>query len=183
MSFFLWFKKKAILFLKIPVNIYHIIVSVDSKKAIYETFLMLLAILVIILTFFDLFWINHRGFTLFVEIFDLVVCGIFALDLFIKYHSQNTKKGFFKNHIIEIISIIPLDFVFRFFRLLKIFRFVKLSRLSKMGRLGNLINKMLTKFANPSMLRYKRYKNILFSKGLENDENEPLSKVKDRDSK
>lgn len=155
---------------RIPSRVYEIVTDVSDKEAKYETALMLSAVSVIVLSLADLMLIQNRSFTLFVETFDLIVCGAFAIDLYRKYKRVDKKKGFFWSHIVEIVSIVPFDFVFRAFRLVRLLRYFKLGRLSKLGRLGNLLNKIITKFATPSVLRYKRYKNIIFARGLEEDD-------------
>ncbi|NBG87798.1 hypothetical protein [Isachenkonia alkalipeptolytica] len=156
----------------IPKVLYNKLRDTSSKEAVYESVIIGLTILVLSLSALDLFLITSVAYTSFVEVFDLLVCAVFALDLWRRYRQEKSElssSAFIKRHGIEIFAIIPLDVAFRAFRLVRIFRFAKLGRLSKLGRAGNLVLKFLNKFANPSYLRYKRFKTLIQSKGMKDE--------------
>ncbi|RQD67507.1 MAG: ion transporter [Tindallia sp. MSAO_Bac2] len=151
-----------------------IIVNVSSKTAIYETVMALLIVLVLGLSFMDIFIIEDPSFSLWVEVFDLVVCGIFAVDLAIRYRHATAKKEFFKKSWIEILAIIPFDVLFRVFRIFRLVRVLRLTRASRIGRFLNTFSKVLrnveripifAKLLNPQYFRYKRFKKLLFGYG------------------
>lgn len=156
--------------------------DVSSKEAIYESVLIFATILILALSTIDMFFIHNLTFTKFVEILDLIICAAFATDLFLRYKKSKqhlTKLQFIKSNFIELFAIIPLDVAFRAFRLVRIFRLARLSRLSRLGRVGNLMLKFINKFANPSYLRYKRFKTLIQAKGMEEEKVEKGEDVKE----
>ncbi len=160
---------KAKKYFGIPKVLYNEFADISNKEAVYETVIIGLTVLVLSLSALDFFLMTSLRYTSFVEIFDLLVCGIFALDLGRRYKKTKgeiSTATFVKRHGIEIFAIIPLDVAFRAFRLVRIFRFARLGRLSKLGRVGNMLMKFINKFANPSYLRYKRFKTLIQAKGI-----------------
>ena len=156
-------------YISIPKVLYRKFIDVSDREAVYETVIIGLTLLVLLFSALDFFLATSVGYTSFVEIFDLFVCGIFALDLARRYKKTKGRismSTFVKRNGIEIFAIIPLDVAFRAFRLVRLFRFAKLGRLSKIGRAGNLFLKFFNKFANPSYLRYKRFKTLIQAKGI-----------------
>ncbi len=166
---------KARKYLGIPKVLYKKFMDISNKEAIYESVIIGLTVLVLSLSALDLFLDTSVVYTSFVEIFDLLVCGVFAVDLWRRYRIEKKELStfaFIKKHGIEIFAIIPLDVAFRAFRLVRILRFARLGRLSKLGRAGNLALKFLNKFANPSYLRYKRFKSLIQTKGMKDESKE-----------
>ncbi|SDY66032.1 ion transporter [Tindallia californiensis] len=162
-----------------------IITDISDKTAIYETVMALLIVLVLGLSFLDIFVIDNRRFSLYVETFDLAVCAIFAIDLSLRYRASTSKKSFFKKSWIEILAIIPFDVVFRAFRIVRIVRVAKITRASRIGRFVNTFTKvfrnierlpMIAKMANPQYFRYKRFKKLLFGYGKSKSEDSPSKK-------
>lgn len=78
---------------------------------------------------------------------DLYIDGVFVADLilstiiFIKYSKNKTSKSYFRRHIFDIISCIPVQFLslFKTFRLL---RLVRISRLFKLSRITHISHKV-----------------------------------------
>ncbi|MGX7048248.1 TrkA-N domain protein [Lactococcus piscium] len=78
---------------------------------------------------------------------DLYIDVIFIVDLllstliFIKYFDNKSYKAYFKHHIFDIISCMPIQFlgIFKTFRLV---RLVRISRLFKLSRTTNLSRKI-----------------------------------------
>ncbi len=156
-----------------------IIVNISSKTAVYETVMALLIVLVLGLSFMDIFVIEDPAFGLWVEAFDLIVCGIFAVDLVIRYRHTTVKKEFFKKSWIEILAIIPFDVLFRVFRIFRLVKVLRLTRASRIGRFLNTFSKVLrnveripifAKLFNPKYFRYKRFKKLLFGYGKSKSE-------------
>lgn len=165
-------KEKLAKYKKIPNKLVGIVLDVSNKEAIIETIIVLLTLLILSLSAVDMFLVDNIAFTKFVEVFDLLVCAIFAVDLYYHYRKAEVKKTFLRKHVLELFAIIPLDVAFRVLRLARLFRLAKLSRLSKLGRFGNVLNKFVLKFLNPSYFRLKRFKNFLVSLSINkvNDE-------------
>lgn len=176
-----YIKKKIHGVFKAYKTLLTIITNISDKTAIYETVMALLIILVLGLSFLDIFVIESKQFSLYVEVFDLIVCVIFGIDLTIRYRASTSKKSFFKKSWIEILSIIPFDVVFRAFRIVRIIRVARITRASRIGRFVNTFTKvfrnierlpMVAKMANPQYLRYNRFKKLLFGYGKSKSEEE-----------
>jgi len=168
-------------YLGIPKVLYKKFIDISDKEAVYESVIIGLTVLVLSLSALDLFLVTSVAYTSFVEVFDLMVCGVFAMDLWRRYRVEKKELStfmFIKKHGIEIFAIIPLDVAFRVFRLARILRFARLGRLSKLGRVGNLVLKFLNKFANPSYLRYKRFKSLMQAKGMKDESSEVKNQSK-----
>ncbi len=134
-----------------------------TKDEKIETAMIFLIILIMVLSLLDVFIIDNIVFTAYVEVIDLIVCGIFAVDLFKRYmNRKGSKLDFFKKSWLEIIAIIPLDMVFRYFRLARIFRVLKIGRFAKMGRFANTFMKI---FKSSGFIRYKRFSKLLMGYG------------------
>ncbi|MDQ2086247.1 hypothetical protein RBH29_07365 [Herbivorax sp. ANBcel31] len=180
-------------FIKIFTTLYNMILHNSTLQEKIETAMIVLVLLVLGLALADVWLVDNLQFSRFVEIFDFVVCAIFAVDLWFRYKRwKGSTISFFKTSWIEIIAIIPLDIVFRFFRIARLFRLVRLSRLSKLGRFGNTFMKLIrmaemsfTK--GGSYFRFKRFKKLLFGYGKsksseETPKEKTLTKEKDIDS-
>lgn len=175
-------------FIKIFKTLYLILTTNSNVQQKVETFMVLLVLLILSLSLADTFLIDDLRFSAFVEIFDFIVCGIFAIDLYFRFKRWEGKSlGFFKSSWIEIIAIIPLDIVFRFFRLARLFRLIRLSRISRLGRFGNTVIKLIrmaemSLFKGGSYFRFKRFKNLLFGYGTSKTVNCNESDGKDPNS-
>ncbi|TYQ18014.1 UNVERIFIED_CONTAM: hypothetical protein Cloal_0410 [Acetivibrio alkalicellulosi] len=173
-------KKKAFKtikkFIKIFTTLFDMLIHTKTLQEKVETVMIILVLLVLGLALADTFLIDNLVFSQFVEIFDFVVCGIFALDLFFRYKRwKGSNLSFVKATWIEMISIIPLDIAFRFFRIARLFRLIRVSRLARFGRFGNTFMKLvrmaemsLTK--GGSYIRFKRFKKLLFGYGKSKSE-------------
>lgn len=75
----------------------------------------------------------------FMAYFDLFVCILLALNLIFEYFNRDCSTGeFLKGHIIDIISIIPFNFiflryltVFRLFRIIQFFQVIRVINIKK----------------------------------------------------
>lgn len=185
-------KKLTINSLKAYRKLVDIIINVDNRTAIYETIMALLIVTILVLSFLDIFFIQNPKFTGYVEVFDLIICLVFGIDLYIRYKHVEDKKLFFKRSWIEMLAIIPFDVLFRVFRIFRLIRVMKLTKVSRVGRFANTFTKILrniervpfissgiSKTLNPQYFRYKRFKKLLFGYGkskMEEDEDKKENK-------
>lgn len=73
----------------------------------------------------------------FMAVFDLIVCLLLAINLVIEYlHRDCSRLEFLKSHIIDIISIIPFNFIF--LRYLTLFRVVRIIQFFQVIRIYNI---------------------------------------------
>lgn len=70
----------------------------------------------------------------FFSYFDLLICTFMFLDLVNTYiNSDSTLLGFIKGHIIDIIAVIPINFIFlRYFVVTNVFRVLQLFQVAKL---------------------------------------------------
>lgn len=59
---------------------------------------------------------------------DMAIIGLFAVDLSFKYHDASTKEGFLRSHWLEILAITPLFLVFRVVEVLRILSSAELGQ-------------------------------------------------------
>lgn len=59
---------------------------------------------------------------------DYIILILFAGDYFVRLYLTKNRKAFIKNHIPELIAIIPFDNIFRMARLVRLVRLVRLLR-------------------------------------------------------
>lgn len=76
---------------------------------------------------------------------DNVIWIIFCIDYFTRLVASKKKWVFFKKNIVDLVSIIPFNSLFKALRVVKIFRVVKLARLSKLVRVTVLMAKFKLK--------------------------------------
>ena len=184
-------KLKVKKYAALPKVLYKDVKSMDSRQEVYETCMVMLVLAVIVLSLIDTFATTSIGFTKYVEVFDLFVCAIFAVDLTVRYRKTEKKKEFFKSSWLEMIAIIPFDVVFRVFRIVRIVRLARLGRFSKLIRSLNTICKLeklplLTKAASPSYVRYKRFNKLLLGYGkrkCEENEKKQLGEATEKSPK
>ena len=98
-------------------------------------------IFIVTITFFDLPENDLR----FMAYFDLFVCILLFINLVIEYKNRDCGKlEFIKGHIIDIISIIPFNFLF--LRYLTVFRIVRIIQFFQVIRIVNLRKSNLRSF-------------------------------------
>lgn len=115
---------------------------IKNKKI--KTLVQLKNVILILLIIIDLlFIISITFFTIslddleFMADFDLFVCIILGLNLIGMYHfSDETPSQFLKSHVIDIISIIPFNFIF--FRYLAVFRIFRILQFFQVIRIFNI---------------------------------------------
>lgn len=66
---------------------------------------------------------------------DLIILSIFWIDYIARISSAKNKKLFFKNNILDLIAIIPLNQLFAMFRIFRVFRIVRLAKITKLARI------------------------------------------------
>lgn len=106
-------------------------------NAVYQIFIVLLALVSIVLVILDLcgkislasgalFWI------------DTTILIIFAVDYIVRFIFSKEKWNFFKKNIFDLLAIIPFNSIFSFFRFARVFRITKLTKLAKVTKFARL---------------------------------------------
>lgn len=107
--------------------------KLKNKKTIllYEvtmTILTITAIIIVVLNYFT----KQTSYEIYAfNILDTIILIIFALDYFTRLILSKNKFDFFKNNIIDLISIIPFNYLFQTARTLRILRLLKLTYILK----------------------------------------------------
>ena len=108
-----------------------------------ETFIMVLIVFVLSLLFYDL---THPNLSLEIKrlffFIDTGCCIIFLTNFFYELRLADSKKWYWKSHIIDFVTSIPFPAdlrIFRTGRLLRLVRLVRLARLARLLRLFRII--------------------------------------------
>lgn len=80
---------------------------------------LLVGLLIMIITEIYFSWIKEKYHYWF-DAFDILIIGVFALDLFFKYQRVKNMKSFVKEYWADIIAIFPFFILFRFLEIFRI---------------------------------------------------------------
>ncbi|PJI07013.1 MULTISPECIES: potassium channel family protein [Clostridium] len=136
------------------------------EKIIYELVSALLALIVAIMLIIELSFKLPYSTVYIFDIIDNIILIIFAIDYFFRLYIAKDKKKFFKENIIDLISIIPFNSIFQGFKILrisKLLKFTKLLKLVKLFRVFALLlrfKKYISKFIKTNNFHYVIYTTI-----------------------
>ena len=124
---------------------------VEFKNLILIILIIIDLIFIVTITFFEL---PKREIT-FMAYFDLFVCILLFLNLISEYlHRDCSTMKFLKTHILDIISIIPFNFIFlRYLTLFRIFRIIQIFQVIKVFNLRNINIHSFKYFVQNQLLR------------------------------
>ncbi|WP_242966496.1 potassium channel family protein [Clostridium sp. BSD9I1] len=108
---------------------------------LYEVIMTILTIIAIVIVALNYFT-QQTSYEIYIfNIIDTVILVVFALDYFTRLILSQNKLHFFKNNIIDLISIIPFNYLFQTARTLRIIKFIKLAKWTNLFRALILIRK------------------------------------------
>lgn len=111
----------------------------ESTILLYEvtmTILTIMAVIIVALSYFT----QQTSYEIYVfNMIDTVILVVFALDYFTRLILSRNKLQFFKNNIIDLISIIPFNYLFQTARTFRIIKLIKLTKLSKLASLLRIL--------------------------------------------
>lgn len=102
-----------------------------AKELLYELVMFTFAILVGVLLYYEYFVTLSIEQKLIVKKLDLIILSVFIFDYLFRFIKADSKKTFMKQNIIDLISIIPFDMLFRTIRLLRLLRVLRIIRIVK----------------------------------------------------
>lgn len=102
----------------------------DLYKAIYETVIILLAVLSVVLAVYDIYY----GAKPWMNVLDLLIWGIFVLDYGVRMWKAPKKLRFFLHNIPDLIAILPFFLFLRVLRFARIAKIVKITKVTKCFR-------------------------------------------------
>lgn len=88
------------------------------------------------------------------SIVDNSILIIFAIDYFVRLFYAKDKKGFFKENIFDLLSIIPVNNLFYVFRMARIGRAFRLLKLLRIFRLVGLTGRLHTFLKTNGLIYY-----------------------------
>ncbi|SFH55617.1 voltage-gated potassium channel [Tindallia magadiensis] len=123
--------------------------AVKSKwKDIYEWFMMILVLLVLVLLFVE-FRIELTPDTeRRLQCIDTGILIIFVIDYFVRLLLADSKKMFIKGNIPDLIAIIPVSSLFRVVRLVRLTRLIRLARTMRLVRVVVWLTRFKDRFAD-----------------------------------
>ena len=117
-------------------------------------------VLLLTVTIFELFY-DVGKYTLAIDIFDLVVIIIFAIDLVFRWFETPHFIPYVKKHYLDIIATIPFNYIFLGIEYLALTRALKgvriLSRVAKMARYTRLFRLLRFAARAPRFLRMRKH--------------------------
>ncbi len=105
---------------------------IQLKNFLLLTFVVADLFLIFTITFFT----EQPKIITFVSYFDLFVCFCLFLNLIYIYHTSTQRlKPFIKSHLIDILSMIPFNFIFlRFFAIIRIIQILQVFKIINISR-------------------------------------------------
>ena len=138
-----------------------------SKNKLDDTIQLLIPpslVLLLVVTIIELFYGLGKGMSLFVDIFDVYVIIIFAIDLYYRWFETPHFFPYVKKHILDIIATIPFNLIFlglEGLTLIRAFRGVRIlariSRLARFARYGRLLRLLRFAARAPRFLRFRKH--------------------------
>ncbi|MBC2580113.1 potassium channel family protein [Clostridium sp. DJ247] len=137
---------------------------IKDKKVIlkltYDILMTLLSLIAVVMLIIDSSYNLSKSITNIFEIIDNIILFIFVIDYFMRLFLAKDKKAFFKDNIIDLITIIPLDSVFQTAKILKLTRLLKFTKLFKILKILRTIvlllkfRKHMDKFVKTNNFHY-----------------------------
>lgn len=138
----------------------------NKFRITYDVIIALLSFIVVaILIFESTMYLSTKELIL-IQIIDSLIWIIFCGDYFIRLFLSKNKIYFIKSNVIDLISIIPFNSIFKALRILKIIKLVKLSKILKLTKFFRTITlmakfkKRLNKFIKTNNFNYVLYLTI-----------------------
>ena len=124
---------------------YKILDASKKLKRNYDIFMGILALIVVILIASEMLIPIPNNILRIFKIIDITIWIIFCLDYFLRLLISKNKIKFIKKNVIDLLSIMPFNAVFKIFRIVKFTRLIKLTRLIDIFK-GTRILVLLGKF-------------------------------------
>jgi voltage-gated potassium channel len=103
----------------------------ERKKVVYDVLMMGLALIVVGIIMLQMILDIPTNLNKILEIIDFTIWIIFVIDYFWHLAISESKKTFIYSHKIDLISIIPLNSLFKAFRIFRLTRMLKFIRITK----------------------------------------------------
>jgi basic amino acid/polyamine antiporter, APA family len=121
-------------------------------------------VLLLVVTVIELFYGVGKVMSIFIDIFDIYVVIIFAIDLYFRWFETPHFIPYVKKHILDIIATIPFNLIFlgieglALIKALRGVRFIaRIARFAKFARYGRLLRLLRFGARAPRFLRTRKY--------------------------
>ncbi len=121
-------------------------------------------VLLLVVTIIELFYGVGKGMSILIDIFDVYVIIIFAIDLYYRWFETPHFFPYIKKHFLDIIATIPFNLIFwgiEGLALIKALRGVRLitrmARMARFARYGRLLRLLRFGARAPRFLRTRKY--------------------------
>ena len=119
----------------------------ENIKRYYDSSMAMLALIVVFILVAEIAVdLDSAAIRLF-KLLDIFIWVIFCVDYFIRLFISKDKKKYLKRNVVDLLSILPLNSVFKTLRVIKIVRIVKITKLFRIvifiGKFKVRINKFL----------------------------------------
>lgn len=116
-----------------------------SQRFLYEFFMMILALVVVIITIIQLTMTLSSYLDSLMSFVDNGIYIIFLLDYFIRLIKSKNKWSFIKNNKIDLITIIPFNSLFMAFRIFRFLRIIEFLKAIKALKATIFVNNLVKK--------------------------------------
>ena len=121
-------------------------------------------VLLLVVTIIELFYGVGKVMSILIDIFDVYVIVIFAIDLYYRWFETPSFFPYVKKHFLDIIATIPFNLIFLGIEglvLIRAFRGVRIiaraARLARFARYGRLLRLLRFGARAPRFLRTRKY--------------------------
>lgn len=102
----------------------------DLSTAIYETVIIVLAVLSIVFAVYDIYY----GIKTWMSVIDFLIWCIFIADYGVRLWKAPKKSAYFLHNIPDLVAILPFFFFLRAFRFARIAKIAKITEITKCFR-------------------------------------------------
>ena len=121
-------------------------------------------VLLLVVTIIELFYGVGKAMSIFIDVFDVYVIAIFAIDLYYRWFETPHFWPYLKKHFLDIIATIPFNLIFigvEGLVLIRALRGVKIiarvARFARFARYGRLLRLLRFGARSPRFLRTRKY--------------------------
>jgi len=121
-------------------------------------------VLLLVVTIIELFYSVSTAMSYFIDLFDIYVIAIFAMDLYFRWLDTPKFIPYVKRHFLDIIATIPFNLIFfgieglALIKALRGFRFIaRIAKFARFARYGRLLRLLRFGARAPRFLRIRKH--------------------------
>ncbi len=118
-------------------------------------------VLLLVVTIIELFYGVGKAMSFFIDVFDIYVIIIFAIDLYYRWFETPQLIPYLKKHFLDIIATIPFNLIFlgiEGLTLIRAFRGIKiLTRIARLARYSRFLRLLRFGTRAPRFIRFRKH--------------------------